>query len=295
MFRTEYDADITIFSPKGEIYQINYAKNASNKGNIIIGLKTSSHCLLASFNKKFEFLDEKYSKILSITENLGVIISGIIGDGKYIHKYLEKIKSEYIQSNNRSLLISWIVSNAKKIFCQNIFHSRTRPYGVSLVIGGYDSSGPQLFSISPDGVVQKFRKLISGSNEQFEIQFLERNLQLFNQRLQKISIDELLYYFFLALGHGSPEKSRHRFLEKRVKFSFVGKKTPWLIINTRFKIFFLKNFKKKNFSFLKNPCLQILNLKIDKFFKNKITKVFFFSFFHIYKKIFRIYKKKSRK
>ncbi|ABW97917.1 prsA6 (nucleomorph) [Hemiselmis andersenii] len=287
MFRTEYDSDITIFSPNGDIHQINYAKNASNKGNILIGLKTSSHCLMVSLNQKSESLDNKYNKILSISKNLGAIVSGIIGDGKYIHKYLEKKKIEYSQFNNRSPLLSWIVSNAKKIFCQNIFHSRTRPYGVSVVIGGYDSNGPQLFLISPDGIVQKFRKLITGSNEQFEIQFLERNLHLFNQRNQKFSIDELLFSFYLSLGHG---------LKNRVKFALVGRKTPWFIANKKFTEFFLKNFKKKNlkkrYIFLKNPYLK--TLKLNNFFKEKPLKIFFFSFLNIYKKTKKILKKTKK-
>mmetsp|Transcript_3526 Transcript_3526/g.9121 ORF Transcript_3526/g.9121 Transcript_3526/m.9121 type:complete len:292 (-) Transcript_3526:4144-5019(-) len=286
MFRTEYDSDITIFSPNGDIHQINYAKNASNKGNILIGLKTSSHCLLASLNKKSDFIDDEFNKILSISENLGIIVSGIIGDGKYIHRYLEKTKIEYFQSNNRSLLISWIISKAKKIFCQNIFHSRTRPYGVSVVIGGYDSNGPQLFSISPDGVVQKFRRLITGSNEQFEIQFLERNLQPFSQSLQKISVDELLYNFFFSLGHD--------FFKNHVRFALVGRKTPWFILNLCSKDFFIKNFKKKKsrgkYIFSQNSSLKIIN-----FFGIKISKIFFLSFSYIYKKTIQIFKKKNSK
>ena len=230
MFRNEYDADLTIFSPDGEIHQINYAKNASNKGNILIGLKTSSHCFLGSVDKKTESFFNKPNKFLSITRNLGMIVSGIIGDGKYIHKYLEKMNIEYFQSNNRFPSISWMVSKARKIFCQNIFHSRSRPYGVSLILGGYDSYGPQLFSISPEGIVQNFQNIITGSNEQFEIQFLERNLQIFNETFKKITLDELLLNLFLSSGQD--------FFQNRLRIALVGRKTPWLIINANFKTFF---------------------------------------------------------
>ncbi len=53
MFRSQYDNDVSTWSPQGRLHQVEYAMEAVKQGAATVGLCSSTHAVLLSFNVIF--------------------------------------------------------------------------------------------------------------------------------------------------------------------------------------------------------------------------------------------------
>jgi len=234
MINNIYDKDISTISPDGEIFQLKYAITASNRGNMILGMTTLFHTFLVSCCDNVKNTKDHNDKILSVAENFGVLVSGVIGDAKYIHKYLEKNKTEYEEAFSRPYPLSSAFFDIHKIYSQTIFNSKTRPFGVNLIIGGYDATGPTLFSILPDCKIEKKNRIFFGSIKKIEMLSLKKNVEGFHGKMTKFSVDEMTDFLLRNLKKSFTNENYLIFIKNNLRISLVGKKTPWLIIEDAF-------------------------------------------------------------
>ena len=51
MFKNQYNSNPIIFSPDGQLLQINFATKASERGNLSLSLKSRNHSILFSSSK----------------------------------------------------------------------------------------------------------------------------------------------------------------------------------------------------------------------------------------------------
>lgn len=51
-FRNQYDSDVTVWSPQGRIYQIEYAMEAVKQGSATVGIKSKTHAVLVALKVK---------------------------------------------------------------------------------------------------------------------------------------------------------------------------------------------------------------------------------------------------
>lgn len=58
MNRNDYDTDVTVFSPQGRIFQVEYAMEAVNQGSACVGLATSKYVVLAALKRSAAFWQE---------------------------------------------------------------------------------------------------------------------------------------------------------------------------------------------------------------------------------------------
>jgi len=234
MLNNIYDKDLSTISPDGEIFQLKYALTASNRGNMILGITTLFHTFFVSCCDDVKKNKDYNDKILSIAENFGVLVSGVIGDAKYIHKYLEKNKTEYEEAFNRPYSLSSAIFDIHKIYSQTIFNSKTRPFGVNLILGGYDSTGPNLFSFIPDAKIEKKDSIFFGSSKKIEMLSLKKSLEGFHGKITKFSIDETTEFLLRDLKKNFTNENYSIFIKNNLRISLVGKKIPWLILEEGF-------------------------------------------------------------
>ena len=88
MFRTLYDNDITIWSPQGRIHQLEYAMEAVKQGSACVGVKSQTHAVLATLKRTPSELSSYQEKIFKIDDHMGIAISGLTADGRYLCKYM---------------------------------------------------------------------------------------------------------------------------------------------------------------------------------------------------------------
>ncbi len=109
-------------------------------------------------------------KILSIDEHIAMTIAGSVGDAQTLERYIKAELKLYGLREDRKISV-----RAASTLVSNILYARSMyPYIVQLVIGGYDDSGPAMYSLAPDGSVMEEKEYFStGSGSPFAFGVLE--------------------------------------------------------------------------------------------------------------------------
>ena len=80
MFRSQYDGDISTWSPQGRIHQIEYAMEAVKQGSACVGLKSKKFAVLSALKRASSELGSFQKKIFKIDDHMGIAISGLTGN-----------------------------------------------------------------------------------------------------------------------------------------------------------------------------------------------------------------------
>ncbi len=172
-----YDRAITVFSPDGKLFQVQYAQEAVKRGLTALGIKVKEGVVLAGEKKRGKLLEEvSIEKIFEIDEHIGVAASGLIADARVLvetarlEAQLNRLR--YQEPISVASLAKYI-GDIKQLYTQ---HGGVRPFGVRLLIGGVDTS-PQLYETDPSGAVASYRAHAVGAGAETVIEMLERTYQ----------------------------------------------------------------------------------------------------------------------
>src|SRR5665648_751899 len=158
-----YDRAITVFSPDGRLFQVEYAREAVKRGTTAIGLRQTEGVVLLVDKRVTTRLLEPASieKIFQIDEHIGAATSGLVADARAL---VDRARVE-AQVNHVSYGEAIGVEVLAKKICD---HKQTytqyggvRPYGTALLIAGVDDSGtPRIFETDPSGALLEYLSLI---------------------------------------------------------------------------------------------------------------------------------------
>lgn len=149
----EYDGAITIFSPEGRIYQVEYALELVKRGSPIVGIRSPEGVVLAAMEPQQSRLAApgNSKKIYRIDEHVGVAVSGLSPDARVLIK-----QARYIAQGNRMTYdepvdIEDLTSGVGDLLQRYTQNAGVRPFGVSLLFGGVDNYRISLISTDPSG------------------------------------------------------------------------------------------------------------------------------------------------
>jgi proteasome alpha subunit len=175
-----YDRGSTIFSPDGRLFQVEYAIEAVKRGTTAIGIKTLEGCCLTVQKKLHTSLIEKdmVKKIFSIDDQIATAIAGLTADARVLVNQARIQAQIHRITYNEPITVEALtrrLANLKQMYTQ---HAGVRPFGVSLLIAGYDEVlGPQLYMTEPSGSYWSYRAAAIGSSAPAIIEFLEGEYQ----------------------------------------------------------------------------------------------------------------------
>jgi proteasome alpha subunit len=154
-----YDRAITVFSPDGRLYQVEYAREAVKRGTTAVGIKAKDGVVLIVDKRVSSKLLEASSieKIFKIDEHIGVASSGLVGDARAL---VDRARIE-CQINRVSYDEPIEVEALAKKLCDHMQtltqYGGIRPYGTALLIAGVSDGECRLFETDPSGTLLEYK------------------------------------------------------------------------------------------------------------------------------------------
>jgi len=170
-----YDRAITVFSPDGRLYQVEYAIETVKRGTIALGIKTKYGIIFAADERprKLQVVDEP-QKLFKIDQHIGIAAAGYIPDARKqvddARFFSQSSKIVYDESVSVETVTKHIADQCQ----QYTQYAGARPIGVALIIGGVDQNGNSLFLTDPSGTYIPYNAVAIGADSDRVTEFLKK-------------------------------------------------------------------------------------------------------------------------
>mmetsp|Transcript_60353 Transcript_60353/g.99594 ORF Transcript_60353/g.99594 Transcript_60353/m.99594 type:complete len:261 (-) Transcript_60353:237-1019(-) len=195
MYRSQYDSDVTLWSPQGRLHQVEYACEAVKQGSVVLGLKSSTHAVLVGLRRSPSDLAHHQEKLFKIDAHCAIGVSGLTSDGRRLCKYMRSETLNYRYVYNASMPVSRMVLDVADKCQGQTQTSQGRPFGVGLLVIGYDTNGAHLYETDPAGNYFEYLAYSIGARNQAAKTYLEKKYDTFTD----IGQDELIQHGVNAL------------------------------------------------------------------------------------------------
>ena len=171
-----YDRAITVFSPDGRLYQVEYAIETVRRGSLALGIKTKNGIILAAEEKSKKLqISKSAQKIFQIDNHVGIVAAGYIPDARS-----QADNARFFSQSNRLVYdepveVETVAKHLADQAQQYTQYAGVRPFGVALVIGGITENKPELFLTDPSGTYIPYNAISIGANSDVIQDFLEKS------------------------------------------------------------------------------------------------------------------------
>jgi 20S proteasome subunit alpha 6 len=223
MYRNQYDTDVTTFSPAGRLHQVEYATEAVKQGSAIIGVRSNQFVVVAALKRSTSELASYHKKIFKVDDHIGIATCGLIGDARTLYKYMisESLNHKFVYE--APLQVGRLVqelSDKSQVFTQR---SEKRPYGVGLLVAGYDKTGPHLYQTDPSGNFFEYKAQCIGARSQSAKTYLEKHFESF----EDMKLDDLITHALIAL---KATQQGSRITARNASVGYLSKDIPFTIL-----------------------------------------------------------------
>ncbi len=186
-----YDRSITMFSPEGRLYQVEYALEAVRRGTLCIGLKSNAGAVIITRKKFSKLMDSStIQKLFIIDQHIGCSISGLHADSRILVDYARVQCQVHRLTYSEPVRIQTITRKLADIKQQYSQHGGVRPFGSALLIIGVDPDGiPRVMTTSPSGTFWAWKGTAMG-----------RNAEEAREKLNKVLKDDLTFDELIKTG-----------------------------------------------------------------------------------------------
>lgn len=172
-----YDRGITIFSPDGRLYQVEYAREAVKRGTPSVGVRTAEGVVLAADKRQRSPLMEPSSveKLHKADDHVGIASAGHVADARKLIDFARREAQVNRLRYGEAIGVETLTKRVTDFIQQYTQYGGARPFGVSLIVGGVKDGEPRLFESDPSGTPYEWKALSIGSNRADIRDHLEEN------------------------------------------------------------------------------------------------------------------------
>ncbi|WP_054841119.1 archaeal proteasome endopeptidase complex subunit alpha [Thermococcus peptonophilus] len=200
-----YDRAITVFSPDGRLFQVNYAREAVKRGGATaVGVKWKEGGVVLAVEKRITsklIEPSSYEKIFLIDDHIAAAPSGIIADARVLVDRARLEAQIYRLTYGEPVPLTVLV---KKICDLKQAHTQygggVRPFGAALLMAGVNEK-PELFETDPSGAYFEWKAVAIGSGRNTAMAIFEEHYK------DDIGKDDAIKLAILALAKTLEEPS----------------------------------------------------------------------------------------
>ena len=183
-----YDRALTVFSPDGRLFQIEYAREAVKRGTTSIGIKSKDGVIFV-VDKKVKsklVVTSSIEKIFKIDDHIATATSGLVADARRLvdiaRNQAQINKLRYHEPITVTGLAKYI-GDLEQMYTQS---GGIRPFGISLILGGITEGDARIYETDPSGAIVEYKATAIGFGR-------ERALELFEEKYDdELGIDEAI-------------------------------------------------------------------------------------------------------
>ena len=174
-----YDRAITVFSPDGRLFQVEYAREAVKRGTTAIGVR-GKDCVVLMVDKRVNsrlVVPRSIEKIFAVDSHLGAATSGLVADARALIDRA-RVEAQYNRvTYDEPIGVETLVKKVCDFKQSYTQFGGGRPFGTALLLAGVDLHGPHLYETDPSGALIEYTASAVGSGRPKAMEFLEEHFK----------------------------------------------------------------------------------------------------------------------
>ncbi len=196
-----YDRALTVFSPEGRLYQVEYALEAVRRGTLAVAVKSKDDvCIAAQIKVPTILMDaDSIDKIFQVDKHIGVAISGLHADSRALINYSRVQAQSFRLTYDEPVRLNMLAKSIADLCQMYSQYGGIRPFGCALFFIAIDAGGSQIYTTSPSGIYRSFKSYAIGTGEAVAREYLIENYK------EEMNFDELVNFTLKALKESIDE------------------------------------------------------------------------------------------